>query len=269
MTDFQELHHELLTILEYIDEICKKNNIKYTLCAGSVLGAIRHNGFIPWDDDLDIMMMRSEYKKFLTVVHNDKNDRFFLQEERKDCPYYFSKIRMNGTALIEKNPLRKRWRNMHQGIFVDVFPVDYAAKNVFHRSLQTVCARILVAQSLLERGYRNAAFYKKIFMGLSLFFLPFKKIMFNCVVGVKKEKASCVSTFLGDYNKFFSLTLLKNTVQILFENNKYPIPKDWENYLITMYGESWREPPSQKEIEYKIHAEIFSTSKNYTEFLDN
>ena len=269
MTDLTELHQKLLEILEYIDKICKENNIKYTLCAGSVLGAIRHKGFIPWDDDLDVMMMRSEYNRFLEVVRKDKNEKFFLQEELKGCPYYFSKIRLNGTTLIEKTAINKKWKNMHQGIFVDVFPVDYAKKSKVQRFIQTVCARLLVAQSLLDRGYNNAAFYKKIVMSLSLFFLPFKKAMFNCVINVKKEKAAATSTFLADYNKFYSLTLMENIILGDFENKKYPIPADWKNYLVTMYGEKWTEPPSQKELEYKIHAKIFSTTKNYTEFLND
>lgn len=264
-----ELHKELLIMLEYIDKICKENNIRYTLCAGSVLGAIRHRGFIPWDDDLDVMMLRSEYEKFLIAVRNDGDTRFFVQEERKDSPYYFSKIRKTGTTMIEKYTLRKKWRNMHQGIFVDIFPVDYASKNFFFRSMQTFCARILVAQSLLERGYDTAAFYKKIVMGLSVFFLPLRGVMFNYVIGVKKENASSVSTFFSDYNKFFSVTLLEQTIQVEFENKQYPIPSDWKRYLVTMYGESWTEPPIQKDIDYKIHAKIFSTTRDYKEFLEN
>lgn len=269
MIDLTELHQKLLEILEYIDKICKENNIKYTLCAGSVLGSIRHKGFIPWDDDLDVMMIRSEYTRFLAAVKKDKNEKFFLQEELKDCPYYFSKIRMNGTTLIEKTDVKKKWHNMHQGIFVDIFPVDYASSHRLPRFLQTVCARLLTAQSLLDRGYNNAAFYKKVVMSLSVLFLPFKKVMFNYVIGVKKEKASATSTFLADYNKFYSLSLMENIILGDFEKKQYPIPADWKNYLVTMYGETWTSPPSQKEIEYKIHAKIFSTSKNYTEFLND
>jgi len=198
MADLTELHQKLLEILEYIDKICKENNIKYSLCAGTVLGSIRHKGFIPWDDDLDVMMIRSEYNRFLECARKENNEKFFLQEERKDCPYYFSKIRMNGTTLIEKTDVKKKWRKMHQGIFVDVFPVDYASKNKFHCSMQTVYARLLTAQSLLDRGYSNAAFYKKIVMGLSVLFLPFRKFMFKYVIGVKPENASATSTLLAD-----------------------------------------------------------------------
>lgn len=269
MACLRELHDELLIILEYIDKICKENNIRYTLCAGSVLGAVRHKGFIPWDDDLDVMMMRSEYKRFLVAIRNDEDSRFFVQEERKDSPYYFSKVRKNRTAMIERFTIRKKWRSMHQGIYVDVFPVDYASKNFFFRFMQTVCARVLVAQSLLERGYDTATFYKKIIMSLSVFFLPLRNPMFNYVVGVRKEEASSVSTFFADYNKFFPVTLLEQTVQVEFENKLYPIPSDWKKYLVIMYGESWIEPPAQKDIDYKIHAKIFSTTKDYKELLDN
>ena len=80
-----------LEILKKIDEICSRLNLKYCLAYGTLIGAVRHKGFIPWDDDLDVMMTRENYKKFLLVFKN--NEKYTLQKEQVDFPLYFSKLR--------------------------------------------------------------------------------------------------------------------------------------------------------------------------------
>jgi len=85
----------LATLLE-LDRVCRKNNIKYFLAGGTLLGAIRHHGFIPWDDDVDVMMLREDYEKFLRVAENDLSDRLFLQRANYN-PY--TRLRVNGTEF--------------------------------------------------------------------------------------------------------------------------------------------------------------------------
>ncbi|ENG1228204.1 LicD family protein, partial [Salmonella enterica subsp. enterica] len=131
---------KMLVILDEIDRICRLNNIDYWLDAGTLLGAKRHGGFIPWDDDIDICMKREDYNKFISVcnIHLDKNN-FFLQTAYSD-KYYVDyntpcKVRMNKTKIIEKNEMQYNYYDMrsHHGLFVDIFPYDKYSSNVYIR----------------------------------------------------------------------------------------------------------------------------------------
>ena len=112
-----------LSIAKEIKRICDDHDIEYFLDSGTLLGAVRHKGFIPWDDDMDIAMTRENYDKFLAVAKVELDSRFFLQtwETDKNYPMPFAKIRLNGTKYVE-NVFEKA--QMHQGIYVDVFPYD-------------------------------------------------------------------------------------------------------------------------------------------------
>src|SRR5699024_6110897 len=110
-----------LEILKEFDRFCKEHNIKYQLYAGTLLGAIRHKGFIPWDDDIDIAMTRDQYERFLEKYIN--NERYFLQNFQTDYNYFrqFSRLRKNNTVFRQE-----QYSNLdiHHGIFIDIFPLD-------------------------------------------------------------------------------------------------------------------------------------------------
>lgn len=115
---------KMVEILEAIDDICQRHDIKYWLCYGTLLGAVRHKGFIPWDDDCDICMMREDFEKFSQYV-NELPENLFLQTDKND-PYYrrkIVKVRMNNTKLVEFDESENE--KYHQGIFVDIFIWDY------------------------------------------------------------------------------------------------------------------------------------------------
>jgi lipopolysaccharide cholinephosphotransferase len=94
----------LIVILKEFDRVCKMIGVPYILFAGSMLGAVRHQGFIPWDDDIDVLMLRKDYERLLSEAHNFLNaEKFFLQKEFSEhWPLFFSKLRLNNTACIEK-----------------------------------------------------------------------------------------------------------------------------------------------------------------------
>ena len=116
-------------ILDEIDRICKKNNIKYFLVGGTLLGAVRHGGFIPWDDDIDLGMLREDYEKFIDIcINSDELDKkYFMHSDETDSDYWlpFIKIRKNNTTFDEK--VIKNC-DTHKGIYVDIFPMDYFKK---------------------------------------------------------------------------------------------------------------------------------------------
>ena len=123
--ELRRLQEDAKEIVAEIDRICQKLGIQYFACGGTMLGYVRHGGFIPWDDDIDIGMMRADYERFKAEagVLLD-GERFFLQTRETDpnIPYLFSKVRMNGTTYITDY---NKFRDFHKGICVDVFPFDY------------------------------------------------------------------------------------------------------------------------------------------------
>ena len=110
-----------LEILEYVDKICKENNIQYSLAYGTMLGAVRHKGFIPWDDDIDILLKREEYEKLLRILYS-KTDEKYQVFSLKDEGYWYSyaKVTDTRTIIVEKND-----RNMKECVYIDIFPIDY------------------------------------------------------------------------------------------------------------------------------------------------
>lgn len=113
----------LLELLSVIDGICRENNLRYYLFYGTLLGAIRDGGFIPWDDDADVVMPREDYEKLLSLPVSKWPDGYFLQSpySEKYGRFAFSKLRKNNTACIDPH---HRHIKMHQGIFLDIFPLD-------------------------------------------------------------------------------------------------------------------------------------------------
>ena len=123
-----------LKIAKEIKRICDKNNIDYILDSGTLLGAVRHKGFIPWDDDMDIAMTREEYNRFIDVAKIELGEEYFLQtwDTDNNYPMPFAKVRLNDTRYIE-NVFENA--NMHQGIYVDIFPYDvWPQKNIYRKN---------------------------------------------------------------------------------------------------------------------------------------
>ena len=159
--DIKDFQYKILEIAFYFDEFCKKYDIEYYLMGGSALGAVRHDGFFPWDDDFDVFMTFNNYHKFLhyASIHLD-TEKFHLQRENStEWPLFFSKLRMNGTTCIEKG-----YNKMHQGIYIDIMCLYNVSPNKFVRYIQYLSAQILKATSLYLVDYDSDSFFKKVFI---------------------------------------------------------------------------------------------------------
>ena len=133
-----------LDILDAVDRFCREHDINYSLSYGTLIGAVRHQGFIPWDDDIDLMMKRDDYDRFIKEWTNDPPDGLFLQTEVTDPDYRnnFLKIRKNNTTFIQSE--KEKTCGYHTGIFIDIFPVDRVAPEGLSRncnidSVRSIC----------------------------------------------------------------------------------------------------------------------------------
>ena len=167
-------------LLKAFVRICDEHQLFYWLYAGTLLGAVRHKGFIPWDDDIDVIMLRGEYEKFLDAAEKELDSKkYFVQREfGEHWPMQFSKLRLDGTACMEK--YHPRDPEMHQGVYIDIFPCDALADNRTVRRLQFAASKVVIAKALYARGYETDSIKKKIFMQLCRI-LPRKPLWSFCV----------------------------------------------------------------------------------------
>lgn len=265
-----QLHQNALyEILIEFDKVCKKHNISYILFAGTMLGAIRHKGFIPWDDDLDVLMLRSDYDKFMKVAFHDLNhEKFFLQKEFSEhWPMFFSKLRMNNTTCLEK--YHPKDKLTHQGVYIDIFPCDNAYDNVMLRKFQFVCSKIVIAKSLYRRGYETDSFKKKIFMQICRLF-P-QQLFVNIVQNKKNTHSNIVHCFFGGASSIsksvFERKLIIETTNALFVDKNYPVSKHYDELLTILYND-YMTIPDLNVIKIKKHAILVDLNKPWEEYVD-
>ncbi len=254
----------MLELLKILDEICKKLNIPYMLFAGSMLGAVRHKGFIPWDDDVDVVMLRKDYEYFLKTASEEiDKERYFIQAEHSEhWPMYFSKLRMNNTTCLEK--YHPKDSLIHQGVYIDIFPCDNASDISFVRKIQFLCSKIVIANSLEKRGYDTNSICKKLLLLFSKI-APvnlLNKIAKSC----NKNSTKYVHTFFGGSSKYnksiYPREWFKNIIYADFENNKFPVSASFDEFLTLLYGD-YMTLPKIEDRYCKKHAILVDLEHSY------
>lgn len=250
-----------LEILVELDRICKKHEIRYQLFAGSLLGAVRHKGFIPWDDDIDVCLLREDYNRLLNVCKTELNEAYFLQnyETDNESILQFSKIRKNNTIFMSNS---YKDSNMHMGIFIDIFPLDNIRPNTFlgelHRKL---CNIMFVATTSMvkSRCYNvKNPLRKYIRLGLHYFLKLFPKIMIdrlaNRVICMFNQKDTVYVSHLtnGASKSTYNRYMVKkddfyNVMDGEFEGYKFPIPIEYDKVLTNLFGDYMKFPPINKQ----------------------
>ena len=262
----------LNTLLQEFDRVCRLLDIPYVLFAGTLLGSVRHEGFIPWDDDLDVMMLRTDYERFLREAEALLDqDKFFLQKEfSRHWPLFFSKLRLNNTTCLEK--FHPKDPQMHQGIYMDIFPCDNAAATEFGRKCQFYASKVVIAKALDARGYDTDSKVKKLFMAVCRL-MPMKPFLKLAKAG--REDSAVVHSFFGaasGYEKnIYPRQFFSQRVEGTFEGQHYPIPREFDKLLHTLYGDYMRLPPPE-ERRCKQHAILVDLEQSweaYAHYRDN
>lgn len=253
----------LLTLLHEFDRVCRQLQISYTLFSGTMLGAVRHQGFIPWDDDLDVLMLRDDYERFLAQAHTVLNqEKFFLQKEFSEhWPMFFSKLRLNNTTCLET--YYPKDLETHQGVYIDIFPCDRARSSGLGRKIQFLASKIVIAKSLWQRGYVTSSKKKKHFMAVCRV-LPRK--LFLKIARGGTDKSGYVHTFFGGASSYSKNVYPREyfaTVETMpFENGEFSVSTHSHELLKILYGDYMQLPPPE-ERRIKQHAVLVDLENSY------
>lgn len=268
--NIKDVQNKILEIMKYIDKICRAEGIQYFIMGGTALGAVRHQGFIPWDDDLDIFMTPVEYEKFVGAFNKYNDSRFVLQEWKTVSNYIeYSKVRMNGTTFIEE--VFKDNHNMHHGIYVDIMILHKVPLNTFIQKLCYYDSKFVTLYGLSQRNWKPKARWQAVVLKM-LKFLPCSFIANRCYRRIYKYDAlkekfmycywiTPASFFKG----LFEREMFENPVDIKFEDTYLLASQNVNKYLETRYGD-YMKIPSKTEQKSAVHAYLYDVSKDYTEY---
>lgn len=259
LNDIQQI---LLGFLLEVDRICKKHNIKYFLGGGSLLGAVRHKGFIPWDDDADVMMLRKDYDRFLSVLPSELPNYLFAQtqENEKDSHFPFTKLRINNTLLSTE--FTSKFPNIHNGIFLDVLAQDYTSNNAFLRKIHmkaTASSRWLMLDKWRGTSVKANSRFSSLCANIlrKIFPLGFLQKVQNKLISLHKNMKNPKYLFDSMGRNVsrgaFPAEWLDEAIWVDFENAKLPIPKEYDKYLKYLYGDYMEMiPVSERHVSHDI-----------------
>lgn len=250
----ESVHKVQLEIANEVKRICDKYNIKYFMIAGTLLGAVRHKGFIPWDDDLDIGMLRNDYNRFIKLAAKDLKEIYYLETWYTSSGYGlpYAKIRKNKTKYIEKNAKDVK---CHPGIFIDIFPFDNVPYNKALRLMQEYWLKFY-QHLILEQCIYQISFEFKGIKGL--IYTMLKKKVKGLGVKELKEKYEAISKRYnkkqteyvvavgGSYGykkEVIRFTWISQIEELEFEGHLFKAPKGYKDYLTNLYGD-YMTPPS-------------------------
>ena len=253
--ELRKLQHVELDILKEVVRICKKNKITFYMAEGSLLGAMRHQGFIPWDDDLDIAMLRSDYEKFLKIAPKEISKKYEIQHQTTIKNYWspFIKVRyLDNSEYAQKHIAHL---TNHNGPLLDIFPIDNVPKeNSLKQYIQAF--KIKLYRGMLGlKLYRKPKNLKTYIVWFLAKFYTIKNLHQKLDKTFKKynNENNPYLVNLASYYNYKKQTFLKDFYgtprYVKFEDIMVPVPKEAEKILTKIYGEDYTNiPPIEKRI---------------------
>lgn len=260
---------ELAMLVNFI-EVCTKLNLKYYLLGGTLLGAVRHNGFIPWDDDIDVGMPRKDYDIFMSEGQALLDKGLFLQNIDTDKEYYlnFAKIRNSKTTFVE---LSYKNHKINHGVYIDIFPLDYfpddeKERKAFRRKNSIYNLRIAAEFYLPNTKtfkFRVATSLLKIFFPSAKKISKKREQLFKSVA-----KSSQLANYCGAWGarEIVPEEWYGEGVELSFEGIKVNTPKEYDKWLTQVYGDYMQLPPVEKRKGHHF-TEIVDLEKSYHEYM--
>jgi len=255
----QEIKEIQLEILKAVDKCCADNDLRYSLAFGTLLGAVRHKGFIPWDDDVDIMLPRPDYNRFINVF-NESFDSFKVRTHFQDPnhPYTYGKVEDARTKFIETITI-----SYDIGINIDIFPVDGVPSdtNTFKRYFNNIkLLRNILSLKLIKPDFKRRNKFKNIILFVSQLLL--KLISYQYLVKLIEKK---ITKYSYDESKYAMMTcvrvnpaervdkiIFEEYSELQFENNSFPVIARYDYYLKILYGDYMKIPPLEQRVTHHL-----------------
>lgn len=236
--------------LLYIKKLCDENNIKYFLISGTLLGAVKYKGYIPWDDDIDICLFRSDYLRLIEIIEKDHNPDYEVLTiyNTKDYYYPFAKLVSKKTKLLDNAKEIKK-----MGVFIDVFPIDCFNDDIYNVFRKMHFIRNMCSKRMRIKNSNNS--------GTKVRFKFIKDIIYNIVDIIslplgyrywalkldnmlsKYNNGKYVDTLYFDEVLKFDKCLFEKQAEYEFEGYKFTSIENYDKYLKMVYGDYWLEPP--------------------------
>lgn len=232
----------LLDMLKEVDALLTQNDIQYSLCAGTLLGAVRHNGFIPWDDDIDIMVDRENYVKIIKLFEGFDAD---------------SKFTLNRVLWIYRIQQRENSANDLSVPTIDIFVFDHCPMNAFVRKYKLFLMKMLQGMLKTEKDNKKHSFIHRVCLGgtrligkLFTYNAKFRWYDKAARIGNKKD-CEYLGSYFSPYKNLplqYSKTLMQNIERHAFEDSMMPITAEYDNYLSAQYGNYMQLPKEEDRI---------------------
>lgn len=284
MYDLKRLQEKEIEILQAVHDACEKLGIEYVIMHGTLIGAVRHHGFIPWDDDIDICMTRENYDIFIRDGQKYLPENYKIQHValEKECPNIFAKVRDCNTTFLHTEHVDL---DINQGVFIDIFPVDRIKSGKFSIAVEHYRRRFF---SIINECY-DLAYVKSIkrkasrIIGIMIHYVITKGLM----AGIKREKfilreenrrrklhyrgddctfISIYKNITGPYSLFTKRKLYE------FDGRMFYGPEDYDTLLTALYGDYMKIPPKEAQITHQplfVDLERGYSKKEIQELLKN
>ena len=242
-----------LMILDGIHTFCQEAGIRYSLAYGTLIGAVRHKGYIPWDDDIDLLMPRPDYDRFMKTFHSEKDEVFDLSQSGV-CVETFAKVCRKGTYMTDNDLGRTLW-----GVNVDIFPIDGAPREGLETHYAELCRK-------REWISRLCPFYKVVGKNRPRWFVKYclKRLRYphrgNCAdikAEINDDLHACrfeVSPLAGAYfgdddiREFMPREWFETYTELDFEGKRYPVIAHYDDYLRRLFGDYMQLPPVEQRV---------------------
>lgn len=265
-----------LDLCKKLFEVCKRNNIKVFLFGGSLLGAVRHKGYIPWDDDMDVALLRSDFDKLTKIANQEFNDPYFFQTASSDKEFFFGYARLRNsetTGVITYN----NSDSYNNGIFIDIFVLDGYTDDENKRKKQV--KKIELFDKILGIYYaknKNTNFSRRIIFNLKqsiIRIIPYEVYInkYNKILqmyNIESTKVSCMTHSKNiKQNAWIKKKYLEKIVYVKFENEEFPIPEQYDELLTNIYGDYMKLPPVEKRGKWHEGVVILDPDVAYKKFI--
>lgn len=259
MTELQAIQYDLL---RFFDAFCKKNNIPYFVIGGTVIGCVRHQGFIPWDDDIDVGLFREDYDRFVELASREWDGDIQVRNYKITDGFYHSLTHVvdSRVAIMDES----RFSPVKTNVWIDICPIDGFPENVFFRKLHYLYLRFiknLIVLSQFDTLFdKNKKHSKKAWILISILrkFNVFKLLNTKWLIAwlehalgiFSPQKANQVGNFLGRYGEkeIMPKTLFSDVSQMPFEDMFVPVMTGYDNYLKQLYGDYMQLPPLSEQV---------------------